>query len=1112
MPSSTSNSHSHRRPTDRIKQIMAANAAAGMGHQSAASAASHGGANSDSAKQKKYVYVMDGSYSWLPARVVSVALPGEVAAAAAAAAEAEAEGGGGGTGDAAAEWESLQRNGCQNEAAAKAGATATVTVVLPRDWRDQTVLQDGTDGDLEELELLSQFHGSATTAGRFSESGLGGSSVVGLAAAAAGGDDGSTVMTGMTGHSRRSRMPDDGNAGPRVQRTVRLSDYPAGVLPLQNVDRRGRLLGKSDMADLPHLHEPAILYNLKERHGRGVPYTRVGDIVVAMNPFRWIDGLYSSERRNFYSDHLIWNRADGDQNQDDGEGDGGVDAVVAAGNAEESGQAAAAAATSVEAKKYKSDYDRLGYDPHVYETSCLAYRGLAMEKRNQTILVSGESGAGKTETVKIVMSHLATVERTRPNYHATAREHDNAESASGTVRRVLESNPVFEAFGNAKTVRNDNSSRFGKFTRLQFDVEASSSARAHRRDVPACLLAGSICTTYLLEKSRVVGQAPGERNYHIFYQLLASPEDIKTWIWDGLGGTSPESFACVGESEIDGIEGRTDAEWWDRTAAALGVFGVEKEELRDTMRALCVVMQLGNLTFDLDPDEEHQDQAVVTSEDDLDLLADVMGVPAKDISEALTVRTMKMRGEEIKSGLTPADAREGRDALAKDLYARLFDLLVSKMNDYTRAEANHVPSSSEGRGGAAKRNKFREICLLDIFGFEKFETNRFEQLCINYANEKLQHRYAVDIFAETKEEYEAEGIELFDFSKVDNSGVLELLEGRMGLITSLNEECKRPKGNDAAFVYRIKTMHADSQHLIQQPLDLATEFGIQHFAGAVTYDASNFVERNTDKLPQDLLECACKSTNKTIQREFRELASSVQDAMAGAPRKGGATTKHTVITTFKKQLTDLMASIEKTKTRYIRCIKPNHHMDPGVTNHAMTMAQLQSAGLVTAIAITRESFPDRLAYDTVMERFKVLVPADEMKRSGTSRERSDFLLMKLYNITAPHDMPYALGKTKVYFRAGALERLESIRLEYFSSRAIVIQTWARLIMAGKRYEEMRFACIAIQARGRAHLEAKAFRKKQRAAVILQCAVRCLFAVWELEWRRENRAVTVIQSQ
>lgn len=1058
-------STSHRRPTDRIRQIMEANAATGMGHSSA-----HG---SDSEKQRQYVYVQDEAYSWLPAKVVSIDLPES------AYEEHASDNQNDNDNDGNVELQRLQMNGGQNEAAAQAGATATVTIVLPRDWRDSTVLQEGS-GDLEDLELLSE----ASHYGSFSRLGDGG---------VGGGDDSSSVltgMTGMTGTSRRSRMPAEQDPSrPSVERTVRLSDYPSGQLPLQNVDRRGRLIGKSDMADLPNLHEAAILYNLKERHGRGVPYTRVGDIVVAMNPFRWIDGLYSSDKRNFYSEHLIWNSAQ-DENNEDVNKDQALDP-----------------------KTYKSEYDRLGYDPHVYETSCLAYRGLAIDKRNQCILVSGESGAGKTETVKIVMSHLATVERTRPDYHATEREHENSETASSTVRRVLESNPVFEAFGNAKTVRNDNSSRFGKFTRLQFDVEGSSSARANRREVPACLLAGSICTTYLLEKSRVVGHAPGERNYHIFYQLLAAPEDVKTWIWDGLGGTRPETFACIGESDIDGIEGRSDAEWWDRTAAALGVFGIAEEELRDTMRALCVVMQLGNLTFDLDPNEEHQDQAVITSEDDLDLLADVMGVPAEDIAQALTVRTMKMRGEEIKSGLTPADAKEGRDALAKDLYARLFDLLVGKMNDFTRAEANYVPSSEGGGGGAAsKRTKFQEICLLDIFGFERFETNRFEQMCINYANEKLQHRYAVDIFAETKEEYEAEGIELFDFSKVDNSGVLDLLEGRMGLITSLNEECKRPKGNDAAFVYRIKTMHADSKHLIQKPLDLATEFGIQHFAGAVTYDASNFVERNTDKLPQDLLECACKSTNKIIQSEFQQLASSVQDAKAGAPKRGGATTKHTVITTFKKQLTDLMACIEKTKTRYIRCIKPNHHMDPGVTNHTMTMTQLQSAGLVTAIAITRESFPNRLAYDTIMDRFKILIPPDEMKRSGTIRERVDFLLMKLCGITSRYDMPYALGKTKVYFRAGALERLESIRLEYFSSRAIVIQTWARLIMAGKRYQEMRFAAIAIQARGRAYLETRSFQQKQRAAITLQCAVRCLFAVWELEWRRENRAVTVIQGQ
>jgi len=1093
---------------------MAANAATGMGSQAGDS------------RQKHCVYVRDDVYAWLPAKLLSINQPDELEQLRYRKRRQQQQNGGrsrrrarGEAGGANLSGDSLisGSSGAEDDGSSDDNATdndaddelvnsvtATVLVQLPRNWREQTVLQDNP-GDIEELECQASVHGGSVIGGSDDMSVRSGMT------SALGADDddtsGSSYLGGILGRpppqSKLDNLLGGRDQRPGVERTVRLVDYPNNALPLQNVDRKGRLVGKSDMADLANLHEAAILYNLKDRHARGVPYTRVGDIVVAMNPFRWIDGLYSVEKRNFYSEHLIWNTDEQEE----------VDAGVEEGG--KGGKAASSTGTAavVEHKKkaHGYEYERLGYDPHVYETSCLAYKGLATGKRDQTILVSGESGAGKTETVKIVMSHLATVERTRPNYHATARESENAESASLIVRRVLESNPVFEAFGNAKTSRNDNSSRFGKFTRLQFDVEKSSSAGAHGRAVPSCLLAGSTCTTYLLEKSRVVGHNPGERTYHIFYQLLAAPEDVKTWIWDGLGGTGPETFACVGETDTNGIEGRSDAEWWDRTSASLGVFGVEEEELRDMMRALCVVMQLGNLTFDFDPDAEHHDQAAITSRDDLDLLSDVMGVSAAEIEQALTVRIMKMRGEEIKSGLTPADARESRDALAKDIYARLFDLLVRKMNEHTKAEANYVlPASSQESPGSPA--KFSEICLLDIFGFERFDINRFEQLCINYANERLQHRYAVDIFSEVKEEYEAEGIELFDFSKVDNSGVLHLLEGRMGIITSLNEECKRPKGNDPAFVYRIKTMHTDSKHLIQTPLDLPTQFGIRHFAGPVSYDASNFVERNTDKLPHDLMECACKSTNKTIRKEFQSLSLSVQDAMAGAPRKGGVTTRHTVITTFKNQLTALMESIEKTKTRYIRCIKPNHQMNPGTTNHLMTMTQLQSAGLVTAIAITRESFPNRLAYDTIMERFKILIPPDEMKRSGTLSDQVDFLLVKLYNITETHDMPYALGKTKVYFRAGALERLESLRMEYFASRAIVIQTWIRLLLAGARYTKKRNAAVIIQSRCRTYLESDAFRRKQKAVVVLQCAVRCLFAVWELFWRRENRAVSVIQSR
>lgn len=729
-------------------------------------------------------------------------------------------------------------------------------------------------------------------------------------------------------------------------------------------------------------------------------------------------------------------------------------------------------------------------------------------------MVSGESGAGKTETVKIVMSHLVTAEWTRPTESSVPTAKDLIKGREMTVHRLLESNPIFEAFGNAKTVRNDNSSRFGKFTRLRFDVEGARHARVAGRTVPRCLLAGSACTTYLLEKSRVVGHSPGERTYHIFHQLLAAPENEKVAIWEGLGATQPTSFVCVGDGCNDLIDGQSDADGWQQTIKALLVFGIHGDELRDLMRAICVIMQLGNLTFEFNPDNDNQDQTYIASRDDLHRLGDVMGVAIETIEHALTERVIKVSGEEIKTGLSPADARGNRDALSKELYARTFDFLVRIINEKT-SDLNHdSPADDTGNQKLNQRKKFSEISLLDIFGFERFGVNQFEQLCINYANERLQHQYVLDNFNEVKDEYKTEGVEIFDFSKVDNSTVLLLLEGKMGIITSLNEECKRPKGNDAAFVYKIKTMLADCDKLIQGPLDFPTQFGIDHFAGHVDYDASNFVERNTDKLPDDLVQCACESTNMTIKMEFQRLSSSVQRAIS-ENRRGGLTTKHTVITTFRMQLTDLMRQIRKTKTRYIRCIKPNPQMKAGITNHCTTTSQLECAGLVTAIAISRESFPNRLAYQVIADRFRCLIPRRKMMRrpsllASVVRHEVESLLMNLLCVTTRQDMPFALGKTKVYFRAGALERLESIRIEYFSTRAIVLQSWTRTIQAFTRYRSMRIAAISIQARWRGHFKYSRYHNIKNAALVLQCGTRCFFAVRRLKRRRENYAATVVQ--
>ena len=332
-------------------------------------------------------------------------------------------------------------------------------------------------------------------------------------------------------------------------------------------------------------------------------------------------------------------------------------------------------------------YEKLGIHPHAYETSSLAYLGLATDGTDQTILVTGESGAGKTETIKIVMNHLATVERSRPSWPmsdrgsaATAAGDDDDRRGSDAVTKVLRANPLFEAFGNAKTPRNDNSSRFGKFTQLQFDVESIDDAERGGRAVPSCHLVGSRCTTYLLEKSRVVGaRSPGERTFHIFYQLLGAPDDDKRRIWEGgLVGATASDFAYLGgddaptssssspESAADGLAG---AENWPETVAALSVFGVRGDAFLDVMRSLCVILQLGNITFGA---EMHNgaERSIITSVDELDKLSSLMGVSKSEIETALTKRFMNTRGEEFTIFLKPNEARDGCDALAKEVSGR----------------------------------------------------------------------------------------------------------------------------------------------------------------------------------------------------------------------------------------------------------------------------------------------------------------------------------------------------------------------------------------------------------------------------------------------------------
>ena len=748
---------------------------------------------------------------------------------------------------------------------------------------------------------------------------------------------------------------------------------------------------------LSYTLQAAILYNLKLRHLNEKPYTRTGDIVIAVNPYQWFTDLYTEKKRAHYANRLVWEPSDCDP--------------------------------------------RGTLDPHVYEVSALSYKGLAFDGQDQSILVSGESGAGKTETVKICLDHVASVQKGHTPEKSLSGELDPV------VKLVVDSNPLLEAFGNAKTLRNDNSSRFGKYLQLQFDKDAKGHKSAR------CGLVGSHTEVYLLEKNRVVGHDSQERNFHIFYQLLAAPDSEKTKFWKGLKGSTNETFRYIGYTDTTGIEGVSDANKFRETLQALEIVGISGNKLEDLMKSLCIVLQLGNLSFS----EHHSDSDKSTHADmtELKALAELMELPEQVLSLAFTERTFETRGESHKVPLTSEAAQEACNALAKEAYQKIFLWLVNTVNQATSAVEPGEDKS------------FGIIGLLDIFGFETFETNRFEQLCINYANEKLQQKFTEDIFRNVQAEYQAEGIDLADIWYDDNTDVLDLIEGRTGLLAMLNEECVRPKGNDQDFVQKALQQNSASPCLVVNKFDRLS-FGIHHFAGHVLYDAEMFVSKNLDTLTTDLQSCAEQCSNPIINtgRLDALAGKSGQDGRSAPKRNESNIAAKTVWTKYRTHLTGLMADLRKTRSRYIRCIKPNTQKSPAMLEHNTVVEQLRCAGVIAGITISRSVFPNQLDNRVVLSRYSNIwdrkkypskktdgmTPnqqcAEDCRALMTCALKSKEELQRAHVIKA-----FAVGKTKTYFRSGALEWLENSRMSGLDTQAATIQSAARGWLIRKQMQE-----------------------------------------------------------
>ena len=592
------------------------------------------------------------------------------------------------------------------------------------------------------------------------------------------------------------------------ERIVKLKEYKNSEMHRVNEN------DSDDLINMDYVHEPGVLFNLIRRCEKGKPYTRAGDILLSINPFHWSDHLYSEYSRKFYAQKLVWQSS--------------------------------------------GDDPRTGLEPHIYEVSSLAYLGLAFQEQNQSILITGESGAGKTEAAKLIMHHIATIQAGPAGIcdrNFTPSDKTSKSLFSDIVERILNTNPLLEAFGNAATSQNDNSSRFGKYTQLQFKKGDATLISYNVRSNSICTLVGSVCDVYLLEASRVCMHACDERNYHIFYQLLSADDELKSLVWPDLVGRTATDFKYVGTPITEVIDGIHDAMKFQETWSTFGRLAVHESDTISLMRAVCLVMQLGNLEFIVDPFCEEK-ALVKADDDDLTFVSDLLGIRKGNLLIAFTERSMATRGEVFKVPLSVPNACEARDSFAKEIYIRSFSWLVDAMNTKTSAEMGRIDSIADIDLGV--------IGILDIFGFESFKINRFEQLCINYANEKLQQKAINDIFVSVRDEYEFEGIPLDLVDVTSNQQVLDFIEGRAGLIALLNEESFRPKGNCKAFTSKVFEKYRSLPQIVKPPVGVTNKFGIAHFAGTVMYTTDNFVKGNQDTLPHDLKDCMAKSTNPVV--------------------------------------------------------------------------------------------------------------------------------------------------------------------------------------------------------------------------------------------------------
>ncbi|CAH8261127.1 unnamed protein product [Arabidopsis lyrata] len=739
--------------------------------------------------------------------------------------------------------------------------------------------------------------------------------------------------------------------------------------------------GVDDLMQLSYLNEPSVLYNLNYRYNQDMIYTKAGPVLVAVNPFKEVP--------------LYGNRY-------------------------------------IEAYRKRSNES-----PHVYAIADTAIREMIRDEVNQSIIISGESGAGKTETAKIAMQYLAALG-----------------GGSGIEYEILKTNPILEAFGNAKTLRNDNSSRFGKLIEIHFSESGKIS--------------GAQIQTFLLEKSRVVQCAEGERSYHIFYQLCAGASPA---LKEKLNLTSAHEYKYLGQSNCYSINGVDDAERFHTVKEALDIVHVSKEDQESVFAMLAAVLWLGNVSFTVIDNENHVEPV---ADESLSTVANLIGCTINELTLTLSKRNMRVRNDTIVQKLTLPQAIDARDALAKSIYSCLFDWLVEQINKSL---------------AVGKRRTGRSISILDIYGFESFDKNSFEQFCINYANERLQQHFNRHLFKLEQEEYIQDGIDWTRVDFEDNQDCLSLFEKKpLGLLSLLDEESTFPNGTDLTLANKLK-QHLHSNSCFRG--DKGKLFTVVHYAGEVTYETTGFLEKNRDLLHSDSIQllssCSC-----LLPQAFASsmLIQSEKPVVGPLYKAGGADSQRlSVATKFKSQLFQLMQRLGNTTPHFIRCIKPNNIQSPGVYEQGLVLQQLRCCGVLEVVRISRSGFPTRMSHQKFSRRYGFLLVENIADKDTLS---VSVAILHQFNILPEM---YQVGYTKLFFRTGQIGVLEDTRNRTLHG-ILRVQSSFRGYQARCRLKELKMGISILQSFVRGEKIRKEFaelRRRHRAAATIQSQVKSKIA-------------------